>query len=241
MIRSAFEFIGDVCNAIWIFAGYMLTLAGWSWLLIFAFIPSAHAGNHCATCYAPYQQVVATPTTIIEHQNVEQFFQVPNYVQQYAVTPNAVVAANLGQAQRAAALAQDRLAEMQQMYAQQQPAPVQLVYAVPVQAAAACVQQTMPAPANATQATASQPVAKPDGIVEHKCFECHSGANPKGKFALDKPLDCKKAMLAIAKVTSNEMPYKRTPLTDAEKVQLSAELLNVTQPEQSAPAPAEAE
>lgn len=233
MIRDTFEIIGDLVYAYCLFCGYMLRLV-WA-LAIIAVIPAiAHAGGY-GHCYTPYvsHEVVReyTPTTIIEHQNNEIFYSVGAGVRDYAVAQQNVAAAQAGQVERQIEALQSQLVTYRQ---QSQPVatPAQLVYAVPVTpVAAACLPvapgQT-PMPAHASAAPAASPSFDPNGVVEAKCYSCHSGPNPKGRLALDRKLTCEQALRAIAAVTSGKMPKNGPELTDAEKVAFNAEMLKVS-------------
>lgn len=242
-MKDVLEFIGDCCFALSLFAEYMLFEA-WSfamfiasrmWLFMFiALLPcSVEAGGYCHTVY--HDQVVATayPTTIIEHAEINNFATIGDGVRQYAVTPPAIAASKAYELKNKIGELKDRLAEIENAA---QPMP-QAAYCPPGYMLVPCQpvaqqpmpQQQMPAPSQAA-ATPQQSHIDPNGIVEHKCFDCHSGANPKGKFSLDKPLTCAQAMLAVQKVSSDEMPFKRTPLTDTEKAKFIAEISGAAQP-----------
>ncbi len=232
MIRDTLEILGNVVYAFCLFWQYMLFLV-WSLVIAVALPASANAGGYCNSCNTVYHDQVATvyPQTIIQHQSNEIFYSVGQGVRDYAVAQQNVAAAQAGQVERQIAALQTQLTTYRQ---QSQPVatPVQLVYAVPVQAVAATAvcppgqQQQMPA----AQAAAPQ---RPPGLVEARCVKCHEGPNAKKGFDITQKLTCEQAMKAIAAVTARKMPRDDAKFTDAEVAQFTAELLGVNRAAQS--------
>lgn len=221
----------------------LLWLAVWSLGIVVVLPLASHAGSPCYSCNHAYvaHEVAYTPTTVIEHQEVNQFVTVGDGIQRYAsVTPPAIAAAKAFEYQSKIGELQDLLNDFKNGLQQPAAAPMpQAGYCLPVgyklvpcdpqptQQQQPVPRQPMPAPSGSPQS--SVPTSfDPNGIVENKCYSCHSGANPKGKLALDKVLTCEQALRAIKAVTSGKMPKGGPELTDAEKGAFNAEMLKVS-------------
>lgn len=221
-------------------------------LALLAIASTAHAGGYgyCNTCYhAPVQTVVATPTTIIEHQ--QNFYSVGDAVRQYAVMPQAVAQAEYQALLRKQQAIGDQLAEMKQRAAYQ--APYQAVACcVPVCPQPVCpptpqpmppAPQPVPAPTPMPpQPVPPQPTPQPEpggpvppddpnhlnapnSIVQASCVKCHSADKHKGDFDITGNLDLKQKLTAINKVAIGEMPKGGPKFTHEQVQQLASELL----------------
>lgn len=250
MIRNVIEFVGDCCFVLTLLAQYVLVaIAGLAWCVVLALPLSAHAGGYCYhnNNYVQHEYVHDyVPQTIIERQNIEAFFQVPNYVTQYAVTPSAVQLAKLGELERANQQERDRINEQRALYTQaQQVQPQQ--YAQPAMAQPVCVvpqgymlvpqnaaaqqpavqpqPQPVPQPAPAQPGASSAPrFSERASIVQQACLKCHGGNKVEADLDFTKELTCEQKQKAITKAAVGEMPKNGPKLTPEQFVQLSKEI-----------------
>lgn len=244
MIRKAFEvleFIGDCCFAVSLFAEYVfchIARLVWCVPLMLALPLAAHAGGYCNSCQHAYVQheVSYVPQTVIEHQNNEIFYQVPNAVQQYAVTPGAIAQAKLGELERQAAATRDRIAEYQQLIQQQQ--PQQVVY-VPMQVQAAyCQPGTVPSivptqPPQVAQQSQQQTrfsERAPQSIIQAACLKCHGGAKVEHNIDFRNGLTCDQKLDAVALAATGEMPKGGSKLSPEQFAQLKKEIAALKSP-----------
>lgn len=194
------------------------------------------AGNRyssgCSTCAPAYRapvyqaqavvERVVYPQTIIENQSV--FYTVGEQVRQYAVSPQAVQAAQIGQLRREIQRGMDHLEELQsqqQTYSQQQA----LCYvAVP------CVPGQQPMQPGYGQQQPQQP-EQPRFSQEQRpsvmtvCLKCH-GQNGKQRDHLDltHALTCEDRENALEAVAIGEMPKGGRAFNREELKQLKLEL-----------------
>lgn len=203
---------------------------------------------HSGYCAPVVKKVVAAapvvyPQTIIQNQNILY----PAGADLYSSNNAALVQAESQQIQREFARLADRMTAYQQ-YSTSQPTVITHIHRYE----ASTVTQGAAVDANCTEyghgQTGQQPTfnqTAPGSILSTTCLKCHSGANPKGGFNLDRELSCDDKMLIMAMVMRDD--GKQMPpsgkLTKQQTFSILQELAELPtagqaeQPPQQPPAP----